>query len=350
LASIGIVSPVLASLFAVGLALATVRGKVVESGRDKLPIGSMLSFLFAIAVGPAVSLTAVRDAYPHLSPDNRAVVFHSNRSGRQAIWVMEAGGENPRLLFDGGALGSDPGTPVWSPDGQHIAFAMTPAGATDENESEIYVMRSGGSGVQRLTTVAGDDSHPHWSADGKRIFFNSARATPDLKADWAQQWIDIYSMASDGSDVRRHTDCRAVCTYPVPSPDGGAVAHRKTLRTAGLSWAQEPIDRNSEVFIIRLDGSGSINVSNSPAYDGWPNWSPDGRWVIFASNRDQRPNVGQIHGVRSDGTGIKRITEGLSKAQPSLSQNGKRLYFYENVETDHFELGHIASIEVSLGE
>ena len=68
-------------------------------------------------------------------------------------------------------------------------------------------------------------------------------------------------MAVDGSDIRRHTDCRAVCTYPVPSPGGTSVAHRKTLAVAGLSWAQQPIDRNSEVLVTKLDGSGSVNVS-----------------------------------------------------------------------------------------
>ena len=92
-----------------------------------------------------------------------------------------------------------------------------------------------------------------------------------------------------------------------------------------------------------------MNVS-SPAYDGWPTWSPDGRWLIFTSNRDQQPNVGQIYAIRPDGTDLKRLTDGLSKAQPTLSADGKRLFFYENVETDQFEIGHIASIEVSLGE
>ena len=309
----------------------------------------MLSILLAIAAGPAVSLSAVRDAYPNLSPDARTLVFHSNRNGHQAIWTAAADGLTPKLLFGGGPIGTDPGTPVWSPDGRQIAFAMKPAGATDENESEVYVMRSDGSGVRRLTNAPGDDSHPHWSADGKRIFFNSARATPDLKADWTQQWIDIYSMAADGSNVRRHTDCRAVCTYPVPSPDGRTIAHRKTLGSAGLSWAQEPVQRNSEVFITRLDGSSSTNLSDIPAYDGCHSWSPDGRWLVFASNRGQSPNVGQIFAIRPDGRDLKQLTQGLSKAQPSFSSDGKHLYFYENVETDQFEMGHIARIEISLG-
>ena len=74
-------------------------------------------FLLAALAAQPVSITAVRDAYPHMAPDNRTLAFHSNRSGRQAIWLADADGGNPRKLFDGGALGTDPGPPVWSPEG-----------------------------------------------------------------------------------------------------------------------------------------------------------------------------------------------------------------------------------------
>lgn len=306
--------------------------------------------LAAAAVQPA-SVTAVRDSYPHLSPDGRRLAFHSNRSGKQAIWVADANGDNPTILFDGASLGTEPGTPAWSPDGSAIAFAMRPLGATDDNESEIYVMSADGSGVRRLTSAPGDDSHPHWSADGKRIFFNSARATPDLKAEWSAQWIDIYSMSADGGDVRRHTQCRATCTYPVPSPDGRRVAHRRTLPSIGLNWAGEEVRRNSEVFVTQLDGSASVNVTNSAAYDGWPGWSADGRWLYFASNRAQPPNVGQIFAVGLDGSGLRQVTTGsLSRVQPSISFDGKYLYFYENVETADYEMGHIARLEILPGD
>ena len=296
----------------------------------------------------AASLTGALDSYPHLSPDGTALLFHSNRSGDQAIWIAGGDGANPRLLFDGGKLGSEPGTPVWSPDGRSIAFAMRPAGG-NETDSDVYVMRPDGSEVRRLTAAPGDDSHPHWSADGARIFFNSARATPDPKAEWTTQWIDIYSMAADGSDVRRHTDCRNTCTYPVPSPDGRFVAHRRATATPGLDWKLDPVQRNSEVFVTALDGGATINVSASPAYDGWPMWIPNGRWLLFVSNRDKLARTGQVYAVRPDGSGLRAVTSGaLSRVQPSVSADGKRLLVNENVETADAEFGHIASLPLDL--
>ena len=293
--------------------------------------------------------TAVRDSYPDLAPDGRSLLFQSNRSGRQAIWIAKPDGGEPRILFDDPRLGTDPGTPRRSPDGASIVFAMRPAGATLESESEVYVMAANGARPRRLTRAPGDDSHPHWSGDGKRIFFNSARATPDLRAEWSKQWIDIYSMAADGSDVRRHTDCKNVCTYPVPSPDGRFVAHRRATFTLGLTWELDPAMRNSEVFVTALDESGSINVSNSPAYDGWPMWSPDGRWLVFATNRDRMAYTGQIYAVRPDGTGLHALTRGtLSRTQPSFSADGTQLFVNETSEGADFEFGHVARINVNL--
>jgi TolB protein len=316
----------------------------------------MIALLLTVAeatnsVSDTASLTSVRDSYPHLSPDGRLLLFQSNRSGRQAIWVAKADGSEPRILFDEPAEGDEPGTPVWAPNGKRIAFAMKPHGAIDPNESEIYTMQSDGAGLHRLTNAPGDDSHPHWSADGSRIFFNSARATRDLNTDWSRQWIDIYSMAEDGRDVRRHTNCQAVCTYPVPSPDGKLVAHRKVTVTRGQNWDLTRTMHNSEVFITPLDGSPALNVSNSPAFDGWPMWAPDGRWLVFVSNRDGVSMTGQIYRVAVDGSGLRRLTRGAwSRAQPSFSADGKRILVYESMEDDRFELGHIASFEVTTGQ
>ena len=306
--------------------------------------------LFAASIGQAepASVTAVRDSYPNVSADGRRLVFHSNRIGRQALWIANVDGSDARILFDDATAGTDPGTPVWSPDGRRIAFAMRPSGAADP-ESDVYLIDSDGTNLRRLTDAPGDDSHPRWTADGRRIFFNSARATPDLTAPWSRQWIDIYSIGADGSDVRRHTECRSICTYPMPSPDGRHVAHRRVVESLGQNWDLSPTTRNSEVFVTPLDGGEPVNVSQSPAYDGWPTWSPDGRWVVFASNRDRIAFTGQIYAVSPSGQGLRRLTAGpLSRAQPSFHPAGDRIFVYESFETDAYEFGHIASFPVQL--
>ena len=304
--------------------------------------------MLVMVLATAAALTAVRDSYPSLSPDGSLLLFQSNRSGRQAIWLAHADGRDPRILFDDPEAGTEPGTPAWSPNGRTIAFAMKPAGAADENESDIYLIPRDGGGVRRLTRTPGDDSHPHWSADGQRIFLNSARATPDLKADWSRQWIDIYSMRPDGTDVRRHTWCKAVCTYPVPSPDGCGIVHRKVVPGPGRDWEQAPRNSNSEVFVTRLDGSGSRNLSNDQHFDGWPTWTPDGRWVLFASGRGGVANSGQVYRIRPDGTGLQRITAGpFGHVQPSVSADGRKLLVYQVVEQEGTEIGQIAQFDLN---
>ncbi len=301
--------------------------------------------LAAVLTGAATgtdSLTAVSDNYPNLSPDGRQLAFQSTRGGSWAIWIADANGANPRRLYDGAGAGKDPVNPVWSPDGRQIAFAMRPNDATIDEESDVYAMDADGTNVRRLTRAVGDDAHPHWSADGKRIFFNSGRATQG-QPEPRSAWSEIYSMASDGSDLRKHSDCQSTCTYPTPSPDGRSVVYRRVTRTAGQNWDWSASARNSEVFVGSLDGSRTVNVSNSPAFDGWPTWSPDSRWVVFASNRD-KAITGQIYAVRPDGTGLRRLTQGdWSRAQPSFSRAGDRIYSSEGIEAVNFELYHIAS-------
>ena len=226
---------------------------------------------------------------------------------------------------------------------------MRPAGSADPEESDIFVMAADGGAAQRLTATPGDDSHPHWSGDGARIFFNSARATPDLRAAWNRQWIDIYSTRPDGTDLRRHTDCRSVCTYPWPSPDGRWLAYRRVVDGPGQDWSLAPIPRNSEIFVARIDGSDARNVSNSPAFDGWPSWSPDSRWIVFASNRGGEARSGQIHAVRPGGGAVLRLTEGSwSRVQPSFAPGGAMILVHQSHETERADQGHVAAIPVAL--
>jgi len=301
-----------------------------------LATAALLSGAPAAAAEPEF-LTSVRDVYPMLSPDGATLLFQSNRGGRWALYTAGPDGSSPRVLVD---TGNDPATPSWSPDGRRIVYVATSADST-----EIFVVNADGSGRRQLTRAPGDDEHPHWGSDG-RIYWDSGRTTPDLSLPWSQHYQEVYSMAPDGSDVRQHTRCQALCTFASLSPDGSRLLYRKVLAEEGRRWNQQIAESNSEIFVADLDGSNERNLSQSPAFDGWPVWSPDAQWIAFASNRGGVPGVGQVYVVRPDGRDLRQVTSGdWSNVQPSFSPDGKRILSYRHVETDAFEHGFIAAVE-----
>lgn len=288
-------------------------------------------------------VTPVTEAYPSLSPDGKQVVFQSKRSGRVALWMANADGTNLRLFLD---TGSDPVGAVWSPDGKLIAFADTVDG-----DSEIFVVGMDGKNPKRLTRIKADDSHPFWSHDGARLFFSSNRHTPDQTIPFGRQIHDTFSMKPDGSDVRRHTDCKMVCTYPAPSPDGKFLAYRKILLTPGMRWDQTVMPADSEVMVSAIDGTGERAVAPSPAFDGWPAWSPDGRWIAFSSNRGGQVNTGQVFLVRPDGSGLKQLTSGeFSHTTPRWSPDSGKIYSYRHKDFGDSEIGGLAVTDVPAAD
>lgn len=245
-------------------------------------------------------LTNIENAYPDWSPDGSKLVFQSNRTGNSQIYVMNADGSNVVRLTN--SQGNDAG-PHFSPDGSKIVFD-----SDRDGNSEIYVMKADGTGETRLTNNPADDGHPNWAPDGARIIFDSSRETPNPKADWWDQYHDLYSMRVDGADVRKITNCRTVCTFGSWSPDGKRVAYRKVINTPGFYDDKNLTlsNVNSEVFIANSDGSNELNLSKSAAYDAWPSWSPDGAKVLFGSNR---ASVTQVYMVNIDGSNLTRLTE-----------------------------------------
>jgi TolB protein len=284
-------------------------------------------------------ISGVVDAYPSLSPDGKSVLFQSDRTGVFEIYTMNPDGKDlKQLTFDT----VDNNSPSWSPDGLWIVFAS----GRDNDESDIYIMDKDGHNQKRLTYSPGDDSHPHFSPDGKKIIFNSPRSSPDLKADWSDQWHEIYIMNADGSDQEKITSYSSVSTFPSISPNGKKICFRMVVKEPGVNWDMTESKRNSEVFVANRDGSGAVNISKNSAFDGWPVWVNDDH-VLFSSNRSGIPYKGQLFIVRTDGMDIQEITpKGEAFIQASVSSDGKHIYTQHNFEQKEYEFGGIAVIDL----
>ncbi len=283
-------------------------------------------------------ITSVNDSYPASSPDGQTLLFQSDRSGDVEIWSMKMNGGELRKLTD--SKGYD-GNPSWSPDGKQVVFA-----SARDKDLEVYIMNADGSGQKRLTQAKGNDGHPHWYPDGSRIIFNSAR-TSDVQA---KKMVDeIFSMRPDGSDVKQITDLKSVSTFANVSPDGKKIVFRGSDATPAFAWdmTSRPEYSNSEIFVMDIDGKNIVNITRSPAFDGWPTWSPDSKKIVFASNRSGKPNAGQLYVCNSDGSGFQQLTDlPGAVAQPWWNANGKTIYGYQLWETSEDQFGFVVAIPV----
>jgi Tol biopolymer transport system component len=133
-----------------------------------------------------------------------------------------------------------------------------------------------------------------------------AKAAPD--DNWA-----IFVMRSDGSDPTQLTERGANDTSPLWSPDG-----RQLLFVSDR-------DGNREVYVMSADGSSQLNLTRDAAEDWTPCWSPDGERIAFASYRDGN---WEIYAMDADGANVRRLTRSpAADYAPAWSPDGERIAF-----------------------
>jgi len=221
------------------------------------------------------------NGYPTWSRDGRRILFASARGGSPLpeIWVMNADGSNPRPV----GSGNYGGTPFESPDGTRIAFTCMVPDTLPARSMEVCVMNADGSNLAQLTTTPPSPPgeprwsvHPTWSPDGRRIVYAST----------ASGRTQIWVMDADGSNPTQLTDGNGA-DYPdanVPDwlLDGSGIVFWSGFETQyGEVWIMNPDGTNRRRLTDTLDPRNSDN----------PHPSPDGRSVLYASNRSGSSNV-----------------------------------------------------------
>jgi TolB protein len=253
----------------------------------------------APALAYAITHALNYDASP--APDGQHLVYISVIAGHEQLFVAGVDGRRGvQVTFDA----SDHEDPAWSPDGQWIAYVLVGAG-----HEVIHRMHPDGTDAAALTPADVPAIHPSWSRDSRRVLYCS---DDDLNPP-KKNASDIFSIDVATRRIERLVT-GGVNTYPSLSPDGRQIVFRRMIG-----------DMNSEVFVVDSNGEHARNLSNHPAFDGWPDWSPDGRRIAFASNRNANY---QIFVMNADGSGVRLVanTEGRATA-PHWSPDGTMLYF-----------------------
>ena len=257
---------------------------------------------------PLTSNGAV-DENPRFSPDKKWIAYVSEESGDREIHMLQVGKEErayERLTHSEGADDMQ----RWSPDGARIAFVSSRGG-----ERELYLINSDGTGLAQITSSSSNPQLSGWSPDGQWLAF----IVPE-----DDEEPGIITLTPDGVNLIRLTTTRDFEAQW--SPNGKKIAFTSAPETSSTGdQGMSTGDGDLEIFVMDADGFNRIRLTNNDATDSQISWSPDGKKLVFVSDRDGDP---EIYVMKSDGSKLEQLTSNqVKEEQPVWSPDGKKIAF-----------------------
>ena len=281
-----------------------------------------------IELAPAYSMYP---PYQCWSPDStRLAYIYVDRSegapGTSWLCLIDADGRNECKLAD--LTGTVPGMMSWVPDGKTIILGCV-AGEAEVIEGKIqerYYLEIFNVDVEtgELKKLAGTPDtqwyYPWWSPDGSKIGYVTSNRDPSTNDIIS---CDIYVMDVDGSNQTRlasHPGEMSGLIGLYWSPDGKKIAYS--------SYNQEEGRDSSDIYLIDVENTSSINLTNSPTIGDFdPSWSPDGKKIAFCSGITR--DVYHLRIMDLNGKIVSELYDltDYPAGFPSWSPDGKKIVF-----------------------
>ncbi len=266
---------------------------------------------------------AGRTAPPTWSPDGRWIAHVSSRGGWPELWLWSVD-EGREIQLT--RLGGRINSWSWSTDNRWIAFAGGRFGGYD-----IWKVAVPGGEVSRLTTDQRYEVFPTWTPDARKVL--------DVRLD--ERWMDhdVFEIDADGSNRRlvlSDTDFfdyrqGPAFGYPMVSPDGRAVLFR-SQRSGWLNY-----------WAVALTGGEPRRVAPAQAEQAEGQWSPDGRWIAYVESHNGTRELRVVASGGGDPRVIVRPDLGVV-ANVDWAPDSKRLSYTLATPTRAPDL-HVASLD-----
>ena len=175
-----------------------------------------------------------------------------------------------------------------SPNGKKIVFT-----SERDGDLELYSMDIDGKNIKRLTNEPGYDGGAYYSPDNKMIVYRGSHPTSPEEIKKAKDLLtqhlvvpltfEILVMNADGPNKRQVTRLDSASFAPFFMPDGKRIIFCTNYFDPDRNnHRKQP---NFDLAVINIDGTGIERITYNESFDGFPMFSPDGRKLVFASNR-----------------------------------------------------------------
>jgi Tol biopolymer transport system component len=269
-----------------------------------------------------------------------------------------------QLIYEGKRSGEG----YFSPDGKNLIFQAERD--TSNPFYQIYILSLETGDINRVSPGYGKTTCSFFMPNSDRVIFSSSHLDPkarekqkaelDFRASGQKRrysWdyepeMDIFSANRDGSGIKRLTTTLGYDAEGGVSPDGKKIvfcsnrdAFSRTLSADEKKRLELEPSWFGDIYIMNIDGTGQTRLTTTSGYDGGPFFSPDGSRIIWRRFADDGVTA-DIYTMKTDGSDVKKITDfhAMSWA-PYFHPSGQYIIFASNkLGFDNFEL-YIVDIE-----
>jgi len=238
--------------------------------------------------------------------------FDGDTNAHEEICTIRVDGSHFQRLTSNGFLDT---YPAWSPDGSRLAYLSFP-----EQDLDIYIMQSDGTDIIKLYDSGSHDADIHWVGDSiaftafSRIWIindDGTRPTQVTEPPRAGQWGNANLPFGDYD--------------PRISPDGKKIVFERLE-------ADDSPHGNYNIFLINVDGSGEVRLTDSGYSQGFANWSRSGDMMVYIVAGISNEGKYDIYQMNSDGTNNRNITpdyfpDAFLCNTPVFSSDDQKVFF-----------------------